>query len=169
MCLHRVIYQNKCLWFPVDGWPLETLWSPLSHHVVEIEDTHGKSLQGSWWLNNCFFNPLSMEKHFYFFFFPPQNQPSSYLCTFALFHLGNTLYIHSLRLYFISMSSGPAFFKLKESECPAQGHNFSKFWKEYLQIYFLSLEFPSWFEKFKIAAFWSKAVLSCHHHLKLNE
>lgn len=43
--LGRLIYQNKCLWLPVDGWPLGPLWSPLSHHVVEIEDRRGKSWQ----------------------------------------------------------------------------------------------------------------------------
>lgn len=45
VCLHRLIYQNKCLWSPVDGWPLGSLFSPLSHYEVEIEDRRRNSWQ----------------------------------------------------------------------------------------------------------------------------
>lgn len=67
VCLHRLIYQNKCLWLPADGWPLGPLWSPLSHHVVEIEGRRGKSWQrrqGRHLLGEkvFVFNPLFMER-----------------------------------------------------------------------------------------------------------
>ncbi len=48
----------------------------------------------------------------------------------------------------------------QQRECPAQGHTASKCWEkaECLHIHFTCPEFPSWSEKFEIAAFWSQAI-----------
>lgn len=159
VCLQRLIYQNKCLWLPADGWPLgASLESPVTscggdrgREGKELTTNAGKTLAG--WISVFSFNPFVHGRVLLSTLALFQHRPTSYSCTCTQSHLAAAQCSHCLLLYFISLS------------CSTGANRKSALLKgtlpvsvECLHIHFTCPEFPSWSEKFKIAAFWSQAI-----------
>ena len=112
VCLQRLIYQNKCLWLPADGWPLgASLESPVTScggdrgrggGGGELTTYAGKTLAG--WISVFSFNPFVHGKVLLSTLALFQHRPTSYSCTCTQSHLAAAQCSHCLLLYFISLS-----------------------------------------------------------------